>query len=114
MVADDVYEDRDRLLDGDVATAFFEAVRLHAESERLLSHEHFTVDGMLLEAWASHKSFKGRDTRRTRRPTRVGMGGGFPGRAADECDASIDTIRMRGCTKRASAGRRSWPMARIC
>ena len=55
-------KNRDRLLDGDVATAFFEAVRLHAESERLLSHEHFTVDGTLLEAWASHKSFKRRDS----------------------------------------------------
>ena len=55
-------KNRDRLLDGDIATAFFEAVRLHADTERLLSDEHFTVDGTLLEAWASHKSFKPRDT----------------------------------------------------
>jgi transposase len=54
-------KNRDRLLDGDIATAFFEAVLLHAEMERLLSHEHFTVDGTLLEAWASHKSFRPRD-----------------------------------------------------
>jgi transposase len=55
-------KNRDRLLDGDIAAAFFEAVLIHADTARLLSHEHFTVDGTLLEAWASHKSFKRRDT----------------------------------------------------
>lgn len=54
-------KNRDRLLDGDVAGAFFEAVRIHADSERLLSDDHFTVDGTLLEAWASQKSFRPRD-----------------------------------------------------
>ena len=54
-------KNRDRLLDGDVAAAFFDAVLIHADSERLLSDEHFTVDGTLLEAWASHKSFRRRD-----------------------------------------------------
>jgi transposase len=54
-------KNRDRLLDGDVAAAFFEAVLIHADTERLLSDEHFTVDGTLLEAWASQKSFRPRD-----------------------------------------------------
>jgi transposase len=54
-------KNRDRLLGGDIATAFFDAVLLHAETERLLSDEHFTVDGTLLEAWASQKSFRSRD-----------------------------------------------------
>ncbi|HEX2339654.1 MAG TPA: IS5 family transposase [Vicinamibacterales bacterium] len=54
-------KNRDRLLDGDIAAAFFEAVLIHADSERLLSNEHFTVDGTLLEAWASQKSFRPRD-----------------------------------------------------
>src|SRR5207302_7558072 len=36
-------------------------VLLHADTERLLSDEHFTVDGTLLEAWASQKSFRPRD-----------------------------------------------------
>jgi len=54
-------KNRDRLLEGDIAAVFFEAVRLHADTARLLSHEHFTVDGTLLEAWASHKSFQRRD-----------------------------------------------------
>jgi transposase len=57
-------KNRDRLLNGDVAAAFFAAVRLHADTARLLSHEHFTVDGTLLEAWASHKSFQRRDVPR--------------------------------------------------
>ena len=55
-------KNRDRLLDGDIAAAFFGAVLIHADTARLLSHEHFTVDGTLLEAWASHKSFTPRDT----------------------------------------------------
>ena len=54
-------KNRDRLLDGDVANAFFEAVLIHADTADLLSDEHFTVDGTLLEAWASHKSFQPRD-----------------------------------------------------
>jgi hypothetical protein len=55
-------KNRERLLAGDVATAFFDAVLIHADTARLLSHEHFTVDGTLLQAWASQKSFKRRDT----------------------------------------------------
>lgn len=51
-------KNRDRLLDGDIAAAFFDAVVEQATLARLLSDEHFTVDGTLLEAWASHKSFK--------------------------------------------------------
>jgi transposase len=47
-------KNRDRLLDGDIAQAFFETVLIHADTERLLSDEHFTVDGTQLEAWASH------------------------------------------------------------
>jgi len=51
-------KNRDRLLSGEVAQAFFVAVREEARRRRLLSDEHFTVDGTLLEAWASHKSFR--------------------------------------------------------
>jgi transposase len=54
-------KNRDRLLEGDIAAAFFEAVLIHADTKALLSHEHFTVDGTLLEAWASHKSFRPKD-----------------------------------------------------
>jgi transposase len=54
-------KNRERLLDGEIAAAFFDAIVIHADRERLLSNEHFTVDGTLLEAWASHKSFRRRD-----------------------------------------------------
>ena len=61
-------KNRDRLLDGDVAGAFFEAVLIHADSARLLSDDHFTVDGTLLDAWASQKSFPARAIRSRRAP----------------------------------------------
>ena len=51
-------KNRDRLLSGDVAAAFFDAVQAHARAAGLLSDEHFTVDGTQLEAWASLKSFR--------------------------------------------------------
>jgi transposase len=51
-------KNRDRLLAGEVATAFFEQVLAQAKTHRLLSDEHFTVDGTLIEAWAGQKSFK--------------------------------------------------------
>jgi transposase len=53
-------KNRQRLLDGAVATAFLERVVEHARQRGLLSGEHFTVDGTLLEAWAGLKSFKRR------------------------------------------------------
>jgi transposase len=51
-------KNRARLLEGDVAQAFFEAVLRPAREKELLSDEHFTVDGTLLEAWASTKSYQ--------------------------------------------------------
>ena len=51
-------KNRDRLLSGDVAAAFFDAVQAHARAAGLLSDEHFPVDGTQLEAWASLKSFR--------------------------------------------------------
>jgi IS5 family transposase len=54
-------KNRDRLLESDIAGAFFDAVRRQAAEAGLLSDEHFTVDGTLLEAWASLKSFRRKD-----------------------------------------------------
>jgi len=54
-------KNRDRLLQGDIAAAFFDAVVDQARQAGLLSDEHFTVDGTLLEAWASLKSFRPKD-----------------------------------------------------
>jgi hypothetical protein len=52
---------RERLFNEDLARAFIERVKLSAQWSRLASDEHFGVDGTLIEAWASHKSFKRKD-----------------------------------------------------
>ena len=54
-------KNRDRLLKSDVASAFFDAVLDDARTAGLLSDEHFTVDGTMLDAWASLKSFQKKD-----------------------------------------------------
>ena len=51
-------KNRQRLLDGDIAQAFFERVLAQARERQLLSAEHFTVDATLIEAWAGLKSFR--------------------------------------------------------
>lgn len=51
-------KNRDRLLQSDISAAFFDSVCGQARQEGLLSDEHFTVDGTLVEAWASLKSFQ--------------------------------------------------------
>lgn len=51
-------KNRERLLQGEIADGFFEAVLKQAEQEGLLSDEHFTVDGTLIEAWAHRRSFQ--------------------------------------------------------
>jgi transposase len=51
-------KNRDRLMQHEVARRFFEGVVQRAKGFRLISAEHFTVDGTLIEAWASHKSFR--------------------------------------------------------
>lgn len=76
-------KNRDRLLDGDVAEAFFTEVLAAIKAEGLLSDEHFTVDGTLLEAWASQKSFKPKGRGRTP-PT----------------DPKNPTVDFRGATRR--------------
>ena len=54
-------KNRDRLLTGDVASRFLNEVVRLAREKRLLSDEHFTVDGTMIEAWAGHKSFRRKD-----------------------------------------------------
>ncbi|SMF66100.1 Transposase [Tistlia consotensis] len=54
-------KNRDRLLEGDIAARFLAAVLAQPRVRRLLSSEHFSVDGTLIEAWASLKSFKPKD-----------------------------------------------------
>jgi transposase len=68
-------KNRDRLLSGDVAQAFFSAVLGQARRARLLNDEHFTVDGTLIDAWASEKSY----TSKPGPPPSKGTGSGWGG-----------------------------------
>lgn len=54
-------QNRDRLIEHDVIRALFGRVMKQAEDAKLLSAEHFSVDGTLIRAWASHKSFVPKD-----------------------------------------------------
>jgi len=54
-------KNRDRLLEGDIAAAFMAAVLNLPEVSKLLSQEHFSVDGTLIQAWAGMKSFRRKD-----------------------------------------------------
>ena len=88
-------KNRDRLLEGDIAQAFFEAVLEQARQQQLLSDEHFTVDGTLLEAWASKKSFQKKEE-----PPQKGSGsrGELLLRDTHECTTDPDARMFRKST----------------
>jgi transposase len=67
-------KNRDRLLNSEIATGFFQSIREQARQKKLMSDEHFTVDGTLLEARASMKSFKPKDASDGNGPSRSGQG----------------------------------------
>lgn len=82
-------KNRERIMDHDVSRLFFESVVAQATKARLMSSEHFTVDGTLIEAWASLKSFrpkeeaaehqrKERNRRKAAKNKRKGKGGKGP------------------------------------
>ncbi len=77
-------KNRERLVDGEIAEAFFQAVLEEAEAEGLLSQEHFSVDGTLIEAWASQKSFQPKRERSGR----------------DDGDPGNPTVDFRGAPRR--------------
>jgi transposase len=66
-------KNRERLIESQVADGFFEQVLKQARREQLLSEEHFTVDGTLIEAWAGQKSFVRKNGPK---PPDEGIGGG--------------------------------------
>lgn len=68
-------KNRQRLLEGKIAQAFFQEVLALAREKGWLSDEHFTVDGTLIEAWASHKSFRRRHPARGKGPAGPGVSG---------------------------------------
>src|SRR5436190_21323478 len=68
-------KNRDRLLEGAVAEEFFSLIVHQARQKRLLSDEHFTVDGTLVEAWAGQKSFQAKkETAAPKQPPSEGSG----------------------------------------
>src|SRR4029077_9143509 len=82
---------RTRLLEHAVAGEFFRAVVAQARTRKLLSDEHFTVDGTLVEAWASLKSFKRKDAGPSEPPDDPGNPTvNFHGQHAQQSDPSVD------------------------
>jgi transposase len=77
-------KNRDRLLEGEIAELFFDEVLAEAKDADLLSDEHFTVDGTLIDAWAGMKSFKRKD----------GSGGG-----PEDSDPGNPTVNFHGETR---------------
>jgi transposase len=111
-------KNRQRLLAGDIADAFFAAVLKQARRRNLLSDEHFTVDGTLLEAWAGQKSFRRVDD--DQQPPTTGMGEGsnptanFHREKRSNQTHCSTTDPMPCCHARAEAAARYWPIAAIC
>jgi transposase len=88
-------KNRQRLLQAEIADRFFAAVVRQAKLRRYLSSEHFSVDGTLLEAWASHKSFKPKDGSGPAVPPGAQRRGRLPGPAPQQQDARLHD-RPRG------------------
>jgi hypothetical protein len=100
-------KNRDRLLAGEVAQRFLAELLARPEVKRLLSAEHFSVDGTLIEAWASQKSFRRKDG--GDEPPGPGRNGekDFKGEKRSNATHAAPPTRMRGSTARETASRRS-------
>jgi hypothetical protein len=93
-------KNRERLLAGEVGAGFFAAVLEQARSRGLLTDQHFTVAGTLIEAWASHKSFQRKDAAPKTPPDDPGN----PASISTACGAA--TTR----TNRPPIPRPAWPV----
>jgi transposase len=105
-------KNRDRLLDGDIARKFMTSVLNLPQVRGLLSSEHFSVDGTLIEAWASMKSFVPKVVTRRHREVEQAVADATPSatfmaRNARMTRTSRQPIRMRGCSARAPEKRQS-------
>ena len=81
-------KNRERLLNGDVASKFFAKVLEKAQAENLVSNQHFSVDGTQIQAWASHKSFQVKGT--------PGTSDKKPGGDDDNNDPGNPTVNFHG------------------
>src|SRR5439155_10763713 len=103
-------KNRDRLMEGDIARRFLGTLLADPQILRLLSSEHFSIDGTLIEAWASIKSFRPKDG--SGEPPAPGRNGerDFHGeKRSNATHASIPTP-MLGCTARGRASPPSFPI----
>jgi transposase len=96
-------KNRERLLNEEIAEGFFR--RVIERAKPFMSDEHFTVDGTLIEAWASHKSFRRKMGRATRQK-REGMSI-FTARNERTKPMHRRRVRMLGCSRSPKAVRRS-------
>ncbi len=95
-------KNRQRLLTHEVADEFFAAVLRQAKLRRYVSSDHFSVDGTLLEAWASHKSFKPKDG--------GGGGGGNSGGPGRNAEVDFKGQRRSNDTHESTTDPRpAWP-----
>ncbi len=102
-------KNRDRLLEHEVVEAFFTEVMSLADKRGLLSRDHFSVDGTLILAWASHKSFRRKDGPDDGPPGGGGRNATLTGKASDVAmpRTSRLLIRRRDCPRRATRARPS-------
>ena len=111
-------KNRQRLIEGDIAAKFMTAVLNQPRVKALLSDDHFSVDGTLIAAWASIKSFRpkdgsgeppapGRNSLPRRRP---GASAIFMARSAATRRTPRPPTPMPGCTARGRASPPSWPI----
>ena len=100
-------KNRERLMQGEVAERLFDAVLGQARAKNLLSGEHFTVDGTLVRAWASRKSFQAKDE-----PPTKGSGSGGKLLLRDTHESRTDP--EAACTRRPTAERRFPAILAMC
>ena len=111
-------KNRERLIAGDIAAQFMAAVLGQERVKALLSDDHFSVDGTLIEAWASLKSFRPKDGsgeppapgRNSLPQRRLGASGTFTARSAATRPTPRPPTPMPGCTARARASPPSSPI----
>jgi transposase len=106
-------KNRRRLLDHEIADQFFAAVVGQAKLRRYVSSDHFSVDGTLLEAWASHKSFQPKDGPQSPPPAGRNTEVDFHGQRARTRRTRRSRIAKPGWPASRSRPRRSSPMPGI-
>ncbi len=87
MGCDGITKNRERLIEGAVSQRLLDSVLVEAREHELLSEEHFTVDGTLIQAWAASRSFKEKSD-----PPAPGSGSGHKGEVLlrDKVESTTD------------------------